>query len=77
MLLMNTVITKNNTMLVLRPYQCYAVQNIVNRVNEGIGNGYIWHTTGSGKTLIMLFPALFAFYCGQPGLFVIAQPLAA
>ena len=51
MLLMNTVITKNNTMLVLRPYQCYAVQNIVNRVNEGVGNGYIWHTTGSGKTL--------------------------
>ena len=37
--------------LVMRPYQIYAVESIVNRVAEGSGNGYIWHTTGSGKTL--------------------------
>lgn len=37
--------------LVMRPYQIYAVESIVNRVSENSGNGYIWHTTGSGKTL--------------------------
>ena len=37
--------------LVMRPYQIYAVEAIVNRVAEQMGNGYIWHTTGSGKTL--------------------------
>ena len=38
-------------MLVMRPYQIYAVESIVNRVKNNDGNGYIWHTTGSGKTL--------------------------
>ncbi|MGH1429366.1 MAG: type I restriction endonuclease subunit R [Arenicella sp.] len=38
-------------LMVLRPYQYYAVEAIVNRVKNGRNNGYIWHTTGSGKTL--------------------------
>lgn len=37
--------------MILRPYQYYAVKRIVNRVKETNKNGYIWHTTGSGKTL--------------------------
>lgn len=37
--------------MVLRPYQFYAVRAIENRVRESDKNGYIWHTTGSGKTL--------------------------
>lgn len=37
--------------MVLRPYQYYAVEKIVERVKESNKNGYIWHTTGSGKTL--------------------------
>ncbi len=37
--------------LVMRPYQIYAVESIVNCVSQGYKNGYIWHTTGSGKTL--------------------------
>jgi len=37
--------------LVMRPYQIYAVESIVNCIEENRGNGYIWHTTGSGKTL--------------------------
>ena len=38
-------------LMVLRPYQYYAVEAIVNQVQHGRKNGYIWHTTGSGKTL--------------------------
>lgn len=38
-------------LLVLRPYQYYAVERISCRVKEGRKHGYIWHTTGSGKTL--------------------------
>jgi type I restriction enzyme R subunit len=38
-------------LMVLRPYQYYAVESIVEKVKEGRKNGYIWHTTGSGKTL--------------------------
>lgn len=37
--------------MVLRPYQYYAVNAIERRVKESTKNGYIWHTTGSGKTL--------------------------
>lgn len=37
--------------MVLRPYQYYAVKEIEKRVRESDKNGYIWHTTGSGKTL--------------------------
>ena len=38
-------------LMVMRPYQVYAVQHIVKCIAEDNGNGYIWHTTGSGKTL--------------------------
>lgn len=38
-------------LMVLRPYQFYAVENIVKTAEESVDNGYIWHTTGSGKTL--------------------------
>ena len=38
-------------LMVLRPYQIYAVQQIIQRVQHSEQNGYIWHTTGSGKTL--------------------------
>jgi type I restriction enzyme R subunit len=46
------VLTTNKKLLALRPYQYYAVEAIVDKVanNGGVG-GYIWHTTGSGKTL--------------------------
>ncbi|UTW65838.1 type I restriction endonuclease subunit R [bacterium SCSIO 12643] len=37
--------------MVLRPYQYYAVEAIIDRVKNSTKNGYIWHTTGSGKTL--------------------------
>lgn len=37
--------------MTLRPYQYYAVKAIESRVKESDKNGYIWHTTGSGKTL--------------------------
>ncbi len=37
--------------LVMRPYQVYAVKAIVDCIHQNRGNGYIWHTTGSGKTL--------------------------
>lgn len=37
--------------MVLRPYQYYAVKALEKQVNESNKNGYIWHTTGSGKTL--------------------------
>ena len=38
-------------MLIMRPYQIYAVKAIIKCIEENRGNGYIWHTTGSGKTL--------------------------
>lgn len=38
-------------MMVLRPYQYYAVEKILDRVVNSNDNGYIWHTTGAGKTL--------------------------
>lgn len=41
----------DKVLMVLRPYQYYAVEAIVERVKNGRKNGYIWHTTGSGKTL--------------------------
>jgi type I restriction enzyme R subunit len=38
-------------LLMMRPYQIYAVKAIVDSIHNQKGNGYIWHTTGSGKTL--------------------------
>jgi len=40
-----------NMLMVLRPYQYYAVEAIVQQVLNTEKFGYIWHTTGSGKTL--------------------------
>lgn len=45
------VIQSEQKLLILRPYQVYAVQQIVKCIEDDAGNGYIWHTTGSGKTL--------------------------
>jgi len=38
-------------LMVMRTYQVYAVEALVKRALETKNNGYIWHTTGSGKTL--------------------------
>ncbi len=38
-------------MMVMRPYQIYAVEKLVERATETRNNGYVWHATGSGKTL--------------------------
>lgn len=38
-------------LMVLRPYQYYAVEALVDRVMHSRKDGYVWHTTGSGKTL--------------------------
>ncbi len=47
-----TVLNETEKMLmVLRPYQYYATENIIDRIKNSRKNGYIWHTTGSGKTL--------------------------
>lgn len=39
------------TLMILRPYQYHATEAIIDRVVNTNKNGYIWHTTGSGKTL--------------------------
>ena len=39
------------SLFILRPYQFYAVEKIIDRVENTNKIGYIWHTTGSGKTL--------------------------
>ena len=41
----------DKSLMVLRPYQFYAVEKILDRVQNSNDNGYIWHTTGAGKTL--------------------------
>lgn len=38
-------------LMVMRPYQVFAVESLINRATETRNYGYIWHTTGSGKTL--------------------------
>ena len=38
-------------LMIMRPYQVYAVQHMIMCIDEDNGNGFIWHTTGSGKTL--------------------------
>ena len=38
-------------LMILRPYQFHATEAIIDRVENSDKNGYIWHTTGSGKTL--------------------------
>ncbi|MEP6262477.1 MAG: type I restriction endonuclease subunit R [Gillisia sp.] len=41
----------HKVLMVLRPYQFYATEAIINKVKTSKDNAYIWHTTGSGKTL--------------------------
>ena len=45
------LVQSEQKMLVMRPYQIYAVEAIEKCVEQNRGNGFIWHTTGSGKTL--------------------------
>lgn len=45
------VLTEEQIIKVLRPYQFYATEALVDRVKNSNDNAYIWHTTGSGKTL--------------------------
>ena len=45
------LVASEQKMLMMRPYQIYAVKAIDQCIRENRGNGYIWHTTGSGKTL--------------------------
>ncbi len=45
------LVASEQKLLVMRPYQVYAVKAIVDCIHQNRGNGYIWHTTGSGKTL--------------------------
>lgn len=44
-------VASEQKLLMMRPYQIYAVKHIVECIHQNCGNGYIWHTTGSGKTL--------------------------
>ena len=45
------LIASEKKLLMMRPYQIYAVKAIIDCIDQNCGNGYIWHTTGSGKTL--------------------------
>src|SRR3989338_8590140 len=45
------LVASEQKLLMMRPYQIYAVKAIVECIPQHCGNGYIWHTTGSGKTL--------------------------
>jgi len=45
------LVASEQKLLMMRPYQVYAVQRIVDCIEQNRGNGYVWHTTGSGKTL--------------------------
>lgn len=54
------IFTSENILMVMRPYQITATERILNRIDIATnykkygsveGGGYIWHTTGSGKTL--------------------------
>lgn len=63
------VLTEDNNLLVMRPYQIVACERILNKIkyaeNKNIygkieAGGYIWHTTGSGKTLTSFKTSLLA-----------------
>jgi type I restriction enzyme, R subunit len=45
------LVSSEQKLMMMRPYQIYAVKAIVECIHQNCGNGYIWHTTGSGKTL--------------------------
>jgi len=44
-------IASEQKFLMMRPYQVYQVKALVDCIHQNCGNGYIWHPTGSGKTL--------------------------
>lgn len=52
-MLMQYIVMHQSTqsLMILRPYQIYAVEKIIEHVKTSPDNAYIWHTTGSGKTL--------------------------
>lgn len=45
------LVVSEQKLMIMRPYQIYAVRAIIDCIEQNRGNGYIWHTTGSGKTL--------------------------
>ncbi|MEI8294563.1 MAG: type I restriction endonuclease subunit R [bacterium] len=45
------LIVSEQKLMIMRPYQVYAVQHMVKCIDDDNGNGFVWHTTGSGKTL--------------------------
>jgi len=45
------LVVSEQNLMIMRPYQIYAVKAIMDCIDQNRGNGYIWHTTGSGKTL--------------------------
>ena len=45
------LVVSEQMLMIMRPYQIYAVKAIIDCITQNRGNGYIWHTTGSGKTL--------------------------
>jgi len=45
------LLASERKLMIMRPYQVYAVKNIIDCIDTNCGNGFIWHTTGSGKTL--------------------------
>ncbi|GAU76659.1 type I restriction endonuclease subunit R [Fusibacter sp. 3D3] len=45
------LVVSEQKLMIMRPYQIYAVKAIIDCIAQNRGNGYIWHTTGSGKTL--------------------------
>jgi type I restriction enzyme R subunit len=44
-------VASEQKLMMMRPYQIYAVKAIVDCIQQNVGNGFVWHTTGSGKTL--------------------------
>ena len=45
------LVASEQKLMIMRQYQIYAVKAIVDCIHQNRGNGYIWHATGSGKTL--------------------------
>jgi len=45
------LVASEQKLIMMRPYQIYAVKAIMDCIHQNSGNGYVWHTTGSGKTL--------------------------
>ena len=45
------LVVSEQKLMSMRPYQVYAVQHLVKCIDDDNGNGFVWHTTGSGKTL--------------------------